>query len=66
MAQANKRRYVFHFDLNNTILMKDDSKGISLTDNVSLHIFNHDHSASPSTHQSFSIGLSHRLQKRMG
>ena len=35
MAQANKRRYVFHFDINNTILMKDTAKGLSTTDNVS-------------------------------
>ena len=35
MAQANKRRYVFHFDLNNTILMKDDAKGLGVVDNVS-------------------------------
>ena len=35
MAQASKRRYVFHFDLNNTILMKDDAKGLNSTDNVS-------------------------------
>ena len=34
--QANKRRYVFHFDINNTILMKDDAKGISMQDNVSV------------------------------
>ena len=37
MAQANKRRYVFHFDLNNTILMKDDAQGISVTENVSVN-----------------------------
>ena len=35
MAQASKRRYVFHFDLNNTILMKDEAKGLNSTDNVS-------------------------------
>lgn len=35
MAQANKRRYVFHFDINNTILMKDAAKGLSTSDNVS-------------------------------
>ena len=35
MATANKRRYVFHFDLENTLLMKDTSNGINLTDNVS-------------------------------
>ena len=35
MATASKRRYVFHFDLNNTILMKDEAKGISIVDNVS-------------------------------
>ena len=35
MAQASKRRYVFHFDLNNTILMKDEAKGLNTTDNVS-------------------------------
>ena len=35
MAQANKRRYVFHFDINNTILMKDTAKGLSCMDNVS-------------------------------
>ena len=34
MAQANKRRYVFHFDINNTVLMKDDAKGLSVVDNV--------------------------------
>ena len=35
MATANKRRYVFHFDLENTILMKDTANGINLNDNVS-------------------------------
>ena len=39
MAQANKRRYVFHFDLNNTILMQDKSKGLNVNDNVSLQAF---------------------------
>ena len=34
MATANKRRYVFHFDLENTILMKDTANGVSLQDNV--------------------------------
>ena len=32
--QGNKRRYVFHFDLNNTILMADRSKGLAMTENV--------------------------------
>ena len=36
MATANKRRYVFHFDLENTILMKDTTTGLSVHDNVSL------------------------------
>ncbi len=34
MAQTSKRRYVFHFDLNNTILMQDKAKGLGLVDNV--------------------------------
>jgi len=33
MAQS-KRRYVFHFDINNTILMADTSKGLSRTSNI--------------------------------
>ena len=36
MAQANKRRYVFHFDLGNTILMRDYAEGVSVIDNVSV------------------------------
>ena len=37
MAQANKRRYVFHFDLGNTILMRDYAEGVSVIDNVSAY-----------------------------
>ena len=34
-SSGNKRRWVLHFDINNTILMKDGSKGLNTTDNVS-------------------------------
>ena len=34
-SSGNKRRWVLHFDVNNTILMKDGSKGLNTTDNVS-------------------------------
>jgi hypothetical protein len=33
-SSGNKRRWVLHFDVNNTILMKDGSKGLNTTDNV--------------------------------
>ena len=36
MATAtNKRRWVLHFDVNNTILMKDTAKGLGTIENVS-------------------------------
>ena len=42
MAQANKRRYVFHFDLGNTVLMRDYAEGISVIDNVSVYRKSHE------------------------
>ena len=62
MAQANKRRYVFHFDINNTILMKDAVNGsASIESNVSI--------LGTSTLQSLTlnhIGCTHHLQKCLG
>jgi len=34
-TSGNKRRWVLHFDVNNTILMKDIAKGLNTIDNVS-------------------------------
>ena len=34
-SSGNKRRWVLHFDVNNTILMKDMAKGLNTIDNVS-------------------------------
>ena len=33
--QSNKRRYVFHFDINNTCVIRDAQRGLSVTENVS-------------------------------
>ena len=60
MAQANKRRYVFHFDLGNTILMRDYAEGVSVIDNVSAY------RKSSELELIASIGGPNRLQKRMG
>ena len=35
-TSGNKRRWVLHFDINNTILMSDPSKGLNTIDNVSV------------------------------
>ncbi len=34
MSVTAKRRLVLHFDLNNTILMQDRSKGLNTVDNI--------------------------------
>ena len=35
-VSGNRRRLVLHLDINNTIVMKDNAKGLSTVDNVSL------------------------------
>ena len=34
-VSGNRRRLVLHFDINNTIVMKDLAKGLGTIDNVS-------------------------------
>ena len=61
MVQAvtgNRRRLVLHFDVNNTIVMKDLAKGLGTAENVSLH--------SPHPHTSLCLGVSHCLQVSLG
>ena len=65
MAQASKRRFVFHFDLNNTILMKDEAKGLNTQDNVSLPdlLMN---SPSLNSLTLLFLGDAHCVQERLG
>ena len=35
MATNTRRRFVLHFDVNNTVLMQDLAKGLTVNDNVS-------------------------------
>ena len=69
MAQVNKRRLVLHFDLNNTILMKDAAKGLNTVDNVRKYFF------TPKTpllntfltkHYLNFVGVPYCVQKRLG
>ena len=65
MVQAvagNRRRLVLHFDINNTIVMKDLAKGLGTTDNVSRSHFSESHVA----YILIFLGLSHSLQVSLG
>ena len=66
MAQASKRRFVFHFDLNNTILMKDDAKGLNTQDNVSLPDALLQKFTSLNQQMLVHIGNAHCVQERLG
>ena len=66
MATANKRRYVFHFDLENTLLMKDTANGINLLDNVSDIKIHHSLTNFHHSNMLMHLGLSNRLRECLG
>ena len=63
MVQAvagNRRRLVLHFDINNTVVMKDLAKGLNTVDNVSwLTIYLRQFIM-------FILGISHSMQVSLG
>ena len=66
MVQAvagNRRRLVLHFDINNTIVMKDLAKGLGTTENVSI---SSTHRQSNLTFSFLNLGLSYSLQVCLG
>ena len=60
-ASGNKRRWVLHFDINNTILMSDPSKGLNTVDNVRHSPFH-----GVVLNKIDLIGGSHRMQECLG